>query len=104
MKWYNATLYEPLQVGEDSVGNPIMKDVPRESPIMVRSSPYVHALHRVDGNSFHETERMFLTNARPSLLEGVSAIEVKGSIYEIVSVNHDSMPLIITAKRAKDGV
>lgn len=99
MRWYRAKLYEPVAVGKDSIGNDIFELKEREETIMVRKAPYVPQQYSTEGNPHLIVERLFITNADPSLLVGVTAIEVGVHTYDVLPMSQEGRITTIRARR-----
>ena len=101
MKWYEATVYERVEVGTDATRNPIYELNETPTKLLVRTAPKAPRHDATEGNQFDIVERTFLTKARKSLLEGAAALEIGGELYEIEHVAEWQEPIAIRVKRSK---
>lgn len=104
MRWYRAPTYRRVEVGVDETRNPVMKLFPTGESILVRTAPARPERDDTSGNRSDSMRRTFVTPAKPSMLDGVEAIEVRGLMYEVESVTGDASPAVITARRSKHGL
>ena len=104
MRWYRAPTHRRVEVGFDEMRNPVMKLVPTGESILVRTAPARPERDDTSGNRSDSMRRTFVTPAKPSMLDGVEAIEVRGLMYEVESVTGDASPAVITARRSKHGL
>ena len=103
MRWYRAITYKRVQSGTDETRNPVYS-LDEAGSILVRTPPWVPTKDETAGNRFDLVERTFLTKASPKLLEGVSAIRVRGVLYAVESVTGDMPTIAVNVRRcAKDG-
>jgi hypothetical protein len=93
-----------VEVGFDETRNPVMELVPTGESILVRTAPARPERDDTSGNRSDSMRRTFVTPAKPSMLDGVEAIEVRGLMYEVESVTGDASPAVITARRSKHGL
>lgn len=93
-----------MEVGVDETRNPVMELVPTGESILVRTAPARPERDDTSGNRSDSMRRTFVTPAKPSMLDGVEAIEVRGLMYEVESVTGDASPAVITARRSKHGL
>jgi hypothetical protein len=101
MKWYEATVYERVQVGTDATRNPITELAETDTVILVRTAPMAPRHDATEGNQFDIVERTFLTKAQKSLVEGAAALMVGGELYEVEHVAEWGDPIAIRVKRCK---
>lgn len=104
MRWYRAKTYALAVVGTDATRNPVTELRETGNEILARSAPWAATHTATDGNGFDLVERTLLTKASQELLEGIAAIEYRGTLYEVVNVNHEAPTAAITVRTAKDGV
>ncbi len=104
MRWYRAPTHRRVKVGVDETRKPVMELVPTGESILVRTAPARPERDDTAGNRSDGLRRTFVTPAKPSMLDGVEAIEVKGLMYEVESVTGDASPVVITARRSKNGI
>lgn len=104
MRWYRAPTHRRVKVGVDETRKPVMKLVPTGESILVRTAPARPERDGTAGNRSDNMRRTFVTPAKPSMLDGVEAIEVRGLMYEVESVTGDASPAVITARRSKHGL
>jgi len=101
MRWYEATVYERVQVGTDATRNPIYELRETDRVILVRTAPAAPRHDSTEGNQFDIVGRTFLTKARKELLEGAAALEVGGELYEIERIAEWQEPIAVRVKRCK---
>lgn len=104
MKWFRALTYRRTRTGTDELHNPTFELVETGESILVRTALWKPLHDETEGNQFDYTERTFLTKAKPSLLEGIAAIKVRGVLYEVIGMTRESDPTAIRVKRCKDGL
>lgn len=101
MKWYEATIYERVEIGVDATRNPIYELNETLRTVLVRSAPMAPRHNSTEGNEFDVVERTFLTKAKKALLEDAAALAVDGELYEIERIAEWQDPIAIRVKRCK---
>ncbi len=104
MRWYRAVICKREEIGADAMGCPVLKLSETSESVLVRSAPWTAQPQDVEGNRHDMVSRTFLTKADAGLLEDADAIKVKGSVYEIDGVVHDSLTTMIRTRRCKDEI
>ena len=104
VKWYKAATYRRVEVGKDATRNPVTRLEPTGESVLVRAAPWAPKDGGSDGNRYDEARRTFVTPAAPELLEGVAAVGVGGSVYEVVRFTRGgSMAALTVGRCMRDG-
>lgn len=105
MRWYDATLYESVEVGRDATRKPVCELRPMDQCILVRTVPRSATRDATEGNAFDMEERTLVTTADLSLVSGAVACEVGGARYDIVGVSSRESLVALRVRRCKgDGL
>lgn len=105
VRWYDAALYGPVETGRDVLGKPVCELRPTGRTVIVRTAPRSASRDSTEGNAFNAEERTLITPADPSAIEGATACEVGGALYDIVGVSSRESLVAIRVRRCKaDGI
>lgn len=105
MRWYEATLYEAVEVGTDATHNPVRELRRTDRMVLVRTAPRTASHDANEGNMFDLEERTLLTRADPEAIRGAAACEVCGTLYDITGVSSREALVALRVRRCKgDGL
>lgn len=104
MKWHKAKTFRLEQTSTDELGIPVEELVETGDEILVRSAPWKPIHDSTEGNEFDYVERTFITRAKAELLDGIDAIQVGDTLYEVKGITRESNPKMIRVGWYKNGL